>query len=530
MSNSKILLVVIVFAFITRTLLLLAFPLQDTDYYMINSAAVNLANGHGLGFQRSDVNDLSTIYFEGLRLWPPLVTIVLSGLFKITGDITFSNNLLLLLCLMLLFYYLQMLFSAINLSLKTQILCFLFIALNPDIIKQPGLSDLAAATFCIGSCLFAHRLLASKHKKKLSWLILYGVILFLPSAFRYQYYPITFCFPLSLYLVGHFGNDLLLKKQSIILFLIIAIGISVQEIFLYTYTYQPLSQSIAMDNKGIFIYNLYFVYPFFLKTFLNLSYIENKFYTLFQLLRNHYSLAALGLFIIWILSVKSDLHKQKEIATRKSFIYLLTVILLMPFATLLMLSLFLNSRSGEPGGWTYVTEGRYYILTSLLILAVIAWQLQSKIQTSGFSYFRKVKIVLLSVSIYNVLLTGKFYINLFNNNIPDKQKYFKSDRKTIDSLLTNYSNQKTQTLLTYNDPFYAFYEYKPNIAVTQKVAVLAQHKFSTSKKLQLLIITNKPLTSNDSNIVTKTKATMLARLNTSQLYVAEIHPPSTKNP
>ncbi|TWI82993.1 hypothetical protein IQ13_1099 [Lacibacter cauensis] len=528
MSTSKILTAVIVFAFVTRMLLLLAFPLQDTDYYMINAAAENLANGNGLGFQRSDPLDLSAIRFEGLRLWPPLPTILLSGIFKITGDINFANTLLLILCLSLLFYFLRVLFSALDLSLRVQILCFLIIGLNPEIIKQPGVSDLAAATFCIGSCSYAYSLVESQTKKKLPWLILYGGLLFLPSAFRYQYYPITILIPVLLFLIGHRYKKYTLKQQSLVLFIIEIISISIQEIFLYTYTYQPLSQSISMDNYGVYIYNLYFVYPFFLKTFLNFGYIENQFYTVFQITRNYYSLIVLALFVFWILMLAKELYKTNDILIRKKYIYLLTSILLLPFLTLITLSLFLNSRSGDPGGWTYVTEGRYYIVTSLLILAITAWFLKSKTTRPGYAFSKIAKKFFALILIYNLSSTIKFYVNFFNHNIPDKEKYHKMDRAKIDDLLTKNSLGNMQTILTYNDPFYAFFKYKPNIAVTLKIPILVRQNFYTTKNIQLLIVANKPMTNNDSLLILYSNAKHLATLNTTQLYIAEIKPTSIK--
>ena len=152
MNTERIYILVLIFSFVSRLLYLLYFPLQYTDFYLINTAAENLIDGHGMGYMRTSHTDISSFYFEGLRLWPPMVTATVALFLKITGDPVIANSLAIGIILIFLFYYTDRLLTDLNLNIRTRLLVVLLLGINPDLIKHPGLSDLAAATFLIGAC------------------------------------------------------------------------------------------------------------------------------------------------------------------------------------------------------------------------------------------------------------------------------------------------------------------------------------------------------------------------------------------
>lgn len=533
MSKSKALAWIIVFAFITRLLLLFAFPLQDTDFYMINSAAENLANGHGLGFQRSSINDLSIVHFEALRLWPPLLTILVAAFIKLTGSAFIANTLLLSLFALVFFYSVNKILLLLKLQTNTKALIYLFIATNPETIKVPGLSDMAGATLCLAACAGFINLLYKKQNFQTSTLFFTGILFFLPSAFRYQYYPLSYFFPIIFLLYSLRLKDQQLVRKSIILLLIIFALTCLQEILLYNYSKQPLTQSVAMDKSGFFISNLQKPYPFWIKSFINLSYLENKF------IFNQLSVEIFYIFLFmcfvaaFVIKMKflfKKIQNEQDSIRNFSLIFLL-IASVIPFATLLLLSLTRESQTNKAGSWTYINEGRYYILSSVLLLIVTASYFQElKKQVSDRMKNIGLKCVI-GILTFNGLLTAKFYANYILDNIPDRTTTTQNDRKRIDSLIDKLRIKKKEPIvITFNEPNFAFYPFKPNIAVTQKIPRLAKHEFSTSKETKLLIIADKPLTSTDSLLIAKTNAKKLATLNTSQLYIAEIHPASTKEP
>ncbi len=534
MNTNKTLFVLVVFAFVTRLLLLLYFPLHYTDYYLINTAAQNLVDGHGMGFFRSDSNNLSNFYFEGLRLWPPLVPFVTAVFIKLTGNITTTDILLSTLLLITLFIYLNKILTLLKVSAAFQFICYLFIATNPELIKQPGLSDLAAATFSIAACVYSYKIIITTKNHTFLTLLLYAIFFFLPSAFRYQYYPLSIFFPVALFISGYILKDRMLKKHGIILLLFVSLLIFIQEIFLLLYTAQPLTQSVSMDNRGFYFYNLNFIYPFFLKAFVNFSYVENTLPYVVKYFGNLYSLLISALFIFWLVMLVHYVRKQYSATTntteQKKMIYikiLLMVVAITPL-TLTGLSLLHDSRTGLPGGWTYVKEGRYYIVSSLLILILSLWYIQNRIadfskliKTAGIIFFG-------GLLLYNTLLTLKFYYNIYVKNIPDKEITNRGDRAKIQQIVDKLSKTGIPSVICSNEPYFSYYSFKPNVAITQKTDELVLRKIETSQITQLLLVAQKPLSGADSILVAKTKAKEVASFSTTILYLAIILP-TTEN-
>lgn len=534
MNGRKTLFGILVFAFVTRLLLLLYFPLQYTDYYLINTAAQNLVNGHGMGFYRSDNIDLAHFYFEGLRLWPPLVPFLTAIFLKLTGSVTATDIILTTLLLSVLFLYLHKVFTLLNLSTPIQILGYLFVATNTDLLKQPGLSDLAAATFCVGACAYCYNLLTKPTKRKYLTLFFYALLFFLPSAFRYQFYPVTLFFPFAILVSGFLLKDQLLTKQGLLLLLFVLSLILAQEIFLLLYTAQPLTQSVSMDSRGFYLFNLSFIYPFFLKAFVNFSYIENKYSSALKYFSNLYSISMLALFFFWIyklatfsiinyLTASFASEKRKQLA-----ILILLLLVVIPILVLTLLSISHNSRTGLPGGWTYVKEGRYYIISSLLILILSLWYIQTRVHSFSKAAKKTGTVLLSAILVYNSLLTVKFYYNIATNNIPDKEVTNRTDRAEIERIIDTLSNDGQITVLCSDEPYFSYYAFKPSVAITQKTSVLAYQQIQTSKKTQLLLIPQKPLSTADSLLIVKTNAKQVASLKTTTLYLAVILPSREK--
>lgn len=152
--NYKIrLFIVFLIAAITRLLLLYFFPVHLTDYHLIETAADNLTTGYGMGFQRSSIQDLSHLYFEGLRLWPPLLTLVTALMNHLTGNPLLANFILISISMLSTLWIVYKLTKAISLNENWSLVLFAFLALNPEVIKQPGLSDVVSVLFCLWAIL-----------------------------------------------------------------------------------------------------------------------------------------------------------------------------------------------------------------------------------------------------------------------------------------------------------------------------------------------------------------------------------------
>ncbi len=531
MTATRQLQIVILFAFITRLLLLYCFPLHMTDYMLINSAAQNLRDGHGMGFIRSSPENLSTFYFEGLRLWPPLVTLTTSLFLTLTGSATAAD--MLMMCLVLIGFIWSLYQLCKEMGLTTRYITYVFIvfAINPELIKRPGYSDLAAAFLCIWALLLLIKQLKRKKPSSILTVLFFSLVFFLPSGFRYQYYPISLLFPLYLLGYAFYSKDRLLVKQSLLSFLLVLLFLFLQEYFLFVYTAQPIDQSVAMDKTGFFFYNLKSFYPFSFKTFVNISFLENTWAHIIIPIKHLYFflagilVASILLFAIRYLLTTIQLTKSDKTRLRLNFSVLALIpFMLFPVMILVGLSLTHNSRSGQAGGWTYVNEGRYYIVPSILLLLLTLWLVQQKWSRLS-SILKRLLITLFIISIaYNFSLTLKFYYNVLKQNIPDKELSNRTDRAAVYNYLQTFGNDSIPTVLTYTEPYFTFFPYVEKVAITSKMDLLSETKMKTKQRIRLLIIAQKDKTESDIRFITKYKAIPVLRQTNCTIYSTIIEP------
>ena len=535
MTATRQLQIVILFAFITRLLLLYCFPLHMTDYMLINSAAQNLLDGHGMGFMRSSPEDLSAFYFEGLRLWPPLVTLTTSVLLKLTGSFEIADMCLLTVTLLGFVWVLYLFVKEIGLNSRYILYTFIVFALNPELIKRPGFSDIAAAFFCLWALLVLVRELKKEKHTGIARLVFISFLFFLPSAFRYQYYPVSLLFPLYILASSFYLKNRKLSIRSSLSVVLVLLFIFLQEYILFIYTSQPIEQSLSMDKTGLFFFNLQTFYPFTFKTFLNLSYIENTWVNVVNSVRPlYYTTTAVVFLIVIILAGRflfATIRYQKENHDRnklKQTLGTLTLLpfLLLPVLILVGLSITHNSRTGQPGGWTYVNEGRYYIVPSMLLLLLIFWLVQQKWESFSTLTKRILTSLFVLSLVYNLVLTLKFYYNIASNNIPDKELSNRADRNAAHEFLQSFSKDELPTVITYSEPYFTFFPYIKNVAITKKTSLLTAKKLKTTKQVRLLIISKKDTPPADLELINQYNARPVFTRPNFIIYASVLHPES----
>lgn len=492
--------IIILFATITRLLLLYYYPLHLTDYHLIQTAADNLINGYGMGFQRSSVQDLSIFYFEGLRLWPPLVTIITALMNWITGNPLLADSILVSIGMIGLIWIIYKLAKKMNLNENWIQILLLFLAVNPEIIKQPGLGDIISAAFCMWGILVTADWIKSGSRKNVLQILAIALVIFLPSAFRYQYYPISALLPMAILLYATYEKDKKLLKAGLVCLTVVMSLIFLQEIMLYWYTKHTITTFIEKDNKGIYPGNLTETYPFFFKTFLNTSYIENTFQSFLLQVRKRYFLLSFLLFGGWLYLL---IRKTKSISKKEVAItWLLVTVLIVIIVTLAGLSATHESQLNVHGKWTYVMEGRYYIVPSLLILLLSIWLLQEK-QKNLNRNLRKAITVFLTMSLmYNGLLTIKFYYNIVNKNLPIHKNKMKGERQIIgDFLYKQASESNIPMVIVTEDPSVGFYTYHNNIAVAEAPKDMEVKYLNTSHPVKLYIIFVENYSNNENKLL-----------------------------
>lgn len=517
------LIIVFLLAAITRLLHLYYYPVRLTDYHLIQTAADNLTNGYGMGFQRSSVEDLSLFYFEGLRLWPPLVTVITAYINQITGNRFLTDVILLSLSMLGLLWILYKIAKTINLHTSWIIVLFLFLAFNPEVIKHPGFSDVISAFFCLWSILVTAEWIKSDTEKNYLQIILTSLLLFLPSAFRYQYYTLSVFLPIAIVTYAiHSKNKKMLNAGLVCLSLTLSF-LLLQEILLYWYTKQKVTIFIEKDTKGIYPGNLTEIYPFFLKTFLNTSYIENTWQTFLLHIRKSYLLFSFLLLCGWSCLL---IRKTNSIIKKKAKIILLLLsILVFLFFTLAALSVTHESQLHANGKWTYVMEGRYYIVPSLLILLLTIWMLQ-EYQQNFTRNKRNAVVVLLTLSLlYNGLLTCKFYYNIATRNLPAQKKKPENERELIGHFFYQQATKSNIPLvISTEDPSIGFYPYHQNIAVTETLQAIGRKQLKTSHIVRLYVVIAQQKSHNKKNVLLPATATKELETANYLIYSLKVEP------
>ncbi len=519
--------IVFLIAAITRLLLLYFFPVHLTDYHLIETAADNLTNGYGMGFQRASVQDLSHFYFEGLRLWPPLITLVTALMNHLTGNPLLANFILISVSMLGTLWIVYKLTKTISLNENWSLVLFAFLALNPEVIKQPGLSDVISVFFCLWAILIAIEWIQTSETKTVFQLISISFLFFLPSAFRYQYYPVSIIFPVAILFYGLNTKNKRLTKASLTCLTLVAIFILLQEVLIYSYTGQTITAPVQQDNSGIYPRNLLETYPFFPKTFANTSYLENTWQHFFLPHRYHYFLLAFLLFCVWCCLLIKKLSTSKTIEPSRNFtIGFILSVLLFIILTLAALSLTNQSQQNVHGNWTFLMEGRYFIVPSILLLLLSLWLMQQYYSQKQKRIQKLIQLILSLVLLYNGILTIKFYYNIANRNIPSQKPEGESERTLIGDFLQKKANESTIPLvICTEDPSVGFYPHHKNIAVTESgIKSLSSNTIRTTKavNLCLIVVKNKGLYTNELSLETKAKT--LYQTKNYQIYSIHIEP------
>jgi len=481
-----------VFALLSRLLYIIYQPLKDTDYELIHIAADNLIAGKGLAFPRTFLNNLSVIYYDPMRYWPPLTAILVAGVKAITNSVVATDLILLFIGMITVMFILKKIIAALDLSPLFQIIAWLILATNPEPFRSIGISDLYGCVFGLWSVLLCIRYFQSTDQNK-KIPILASFIFFLPAAFRYQYYPVIFVFPLFMMLAAKVLKNPALLRKAIFSFFLVGFFLGLQLLYL---SYSTNSIIYANDPKGFFPSNLAFMYPIFIKTVVNSSYIENKLQGFLDWFNLTYLITNLLFFIIvytWLTGY--FLHTYRKIKKASYEIcndggillqFLFFAVSTAVIFTLVAASLIYNSRSGKFGGWTYVGEARYYMIPGLLFLMMLLKILQQNMHRS--------KIIALALGLVltcNAALWCKFIYNIFTDKLSNKEIQNITDRAAIEQKIIDLQKNSLPVIVSYTEPYFAFFSIRKQYAITKKVNFLLDSGYKTSAPVQLFIITEK---------------------------------------
>ncbi|WP_407524525.1 hypothetical protein PDL71_01720 [Lacibacter sp. MH-610] len=482
-----------------RILYIFLYPPAGTDHQLIHAAVDNLLSGNGLSFTTANPNDLSSILYQPMNEWPPLVAYLVSIAKAITGSSAAADLFLMSMGMLLLLIILRSIFQLMQIGAKTQVLLWIIIAANPDPFAHLGISDLYSALFMLWGVLFSLRFLQMPYATK-AQIFIASIFFFLPAAFRYQYYPLVFIFPLFLLFTGWWKQQKHLYQSGLLSLSVVFCLLSFQVAMLYQETG---SAAYIADEKGFYPQNLQWAYPFLLKSFLNISYIENKLlligkWTLVPYYLSSFILSVVLLGYCFIRAIKKSKgglwnFEEERSGLQVSKLFLLTVILSI-ITLLVFLSVLYSPQVNYGSVFTYLREDRYFIVCSLLLLIYFGKQLDGLpfIHLPSFTVLKRVTIT--SVVVVNLMLFGKFLFNAATDNLKDLHQISAIEKNIIETEIDILKKK-------YNLPVVAvssikLLQYNPSAgeySVAKTLKQINNTGLRTSQPVQLILVTQPTL-------------------------------------
>lgn len=142
------------------------------------------------------------------------------------------------------------------------------------------------------------------------------------------------------------------------------------------------------------------------------------------------------------------------------------------------------------------------MIPALLFLMMLLKIVQQNINRS--------KIIALIVGLAltcNAALWCKFVYNIFTDNLSKKEAQNIADRGAIEQKIIDLQKKSLPVIVSYTEPYYAFFSIRNQYAITKKVLVLLDSGFKTTAPVQLLIITENTPSQKESDFLLRNHAT-----------------------
>lgn len=336
------------------------------DLWHQQQLAIHLANGSGLQYLHASVTDLSQWNSDILFKWPPLFPVLLAGLLKLRLSLDAATFCLVFLSFLLLLGSVRIIVSLLQLSVPSQWFIWVVLLLNPVLTDLFSVTDLLSlALWFSGYALLLQQLLAGKKIP----LVLFAVLLFLPAAFRYQYYPLVLVLPACVWMMGLNNRNRTLQKNGLILLAVVSLLLLAQ---ILTLRYFAGSGAYLADVPGGSVANLTRMAPFFLYAFvpvyLPVNLLAVPMGVEVQQLYAITGMVSLLLFVIFLLLLLLHPATGKHQVFRFTSMTSIAVL----FVYLCMLSLLYQQQVNGNSTFTYVQEPRYWGIALLLLPILLA--------------------------------------------------------------------------------------------------------------------------------------------------------------
>ena len=283
------------------------------------------------------------------------------------------------------------------------------------------------------------------------YLIVTGILFFLPGLMKLTYLPLTIVFPLSLWFIGFLKADKRLLRYGFITLLLSLLLVAVHYFYFHSLEIRTLalypdfySQRWTMAKSGneyvagFFPENLKVLYPFVPASIINLDFlgvqVKTHLYSVYNIYGTLlYAINFIGLTIfIAVFFFITKKYFRKSVSDR---IFFLLAGMFISLAIITLLS-FMSVRyhaveyKGSVSSWTYVYESRSFLFPIVFLQLCLFVFLFSKKQTAAFTHWlRLFFLIIIAISfVHGVYFLAKKSMSLRS----PKQKVM-----SVNGLVTN---------------------------------------------------------------------------------------------
>ncbi len=510
-NTSLFLLLAIVF----RNGSLFFYPPYGTDHVMIHTAVDNLLQGKGLSFSVSGPDDLSIVLQQPMNEWPPLVGYLIYAVKTVVINSRATDMILMSAGTILLLLALRNIMKMVEINPIFQSILWIIIATNPEPFRMAGISDIYSCMCILWSVALSLGFVKTGIIKT-PQLFISSLIFFLPAACRYQYYPVVFIFPVFLIIAGRLLKQVDLIKKGKLSLLLVALLLGTQISLLYFQT--GAAARIADDKAGFYFDNLFHMYPFLIKGFLNTSYFENLFFTKSAtakaVLNSLYFIVTVFLLLrgtIFIISQykKTDANNangKRDLYLNKGFLLFIS---LSTIFLLSLLSLIYSPQNDPYGMFTYVKEGRYFLVPTFLLLLLATCILQEQLEHLHRRMFKFYKLLIVFIILINLSLFGKFCYNIIAGKQKIQGASWLKERETVFEEIEDQIQKRKRPVVVVGNKYFSYQPISDSFSIIRNLRQLEAAGLNTTKPIQLLLITQPKPSSAEEKFIHEKKPVLI---------------------
>lgn len=386
------------------------------DYVLQSTVTKSFVEGHGFSVPYANPEDIAEIHYKKVGLWPLGYSILHAPILVLTNyDIIFSYRIMSIITNIFLICTLLLILLQLAASHKKWFIpaIMVFWAFSYYPFKYIGVNDKMSIAFFLLSFWLTIKYfkvfdLISK-KKAINLLILIGFTSFLPSFFRFAYYPISFVIPFTIIAFKYFKQ----KKLDFITLLPFAITafLILTQMFLMNSYFGADAGSIddVLPEKTKLIYweNLKSYDAIFLNAFVddeNMTKLTDQFLP-FEIHKFFAFFISSLLIFIGIIIGLLKVYKTKKFSLNNNYLQFTFIAIFSSLTTvgfLLAISLWYPpfSLEGETFNRTWIWFTRYHALVLVFIqIFIFSFLFHAEIQFKKITKFLFVLVLLVSTAI-----------------------------------------------------------------------------------------------------------------------------------